>query len=135
MKRDDVSETPEGRRERAELDDLCLQIAEALSDVLPPGVGFAVQLFQFDPGRQFAWITNAKREDMLKALDELRVRLPAGMADEHKVAAWQSDDRACSRCEGHVQYRNRESSDGGHVDTQYRCTQCGRTWWAEGSDA
>ncbi len=38
-------------------------------------------------------------------------------------------------CEGKVQYRVHESSDGAYEDCQYRCTKCGRSWWVDGPDS
>jgi len=42
----------------------------------------------------------------------------------------------CRYCgEFEVEYREWESSDGGHEDTCYQCTACKQVWWVEGSDA
>lgn len=48
---------------------------------------------------------------------------------------WSKSDFTCS-CGSHdVKFRLVESSCGGYDDYQYRCQDCGRGWWAEGSDA
>lgn len=79
----DTGETPDTRRARAELEAYARQIAEALSEALPEGLGFALLLFNFGEGGNLAWISNARREDMVRALREQLARLEAGMAGEH----------------------------------------------------
>lgn len=34
-----------------------------------------------------------------------------------------------------VEYREWESSDGGHVDYNYHCNECNKTWWIDGIDS
>jgi len=37
--------------------------------------------------------------------------------------------------EGLIQYRIWESNDGAYEDYQYKCTNCGHTWWVDGIDS
>ena len=42
----------------------------------------------------------------------------------------------CRRCQSHnISFRDWESYDEAHEDTHYRCDDCGKEWWVEGSDA
>lgn len=43
----------------------------------------------------------------------------------------------CRKCNtsGHVEWREWESSDGGHEDYHYRCNFCNGSWWVEGIDS
>jgi hypothetical protein len=34
-----------------------------------------------------------------------------------------------------IWWREHESSDGGYVDTELRCRNCGHSWWVDGPDA
>jgi hypothetical protein len=45
-------------------------IAGAIGEVTPPNWGFALLMFDFS-GPGFTWISNANREDMIRALKEL----------------------------------------------------------------
>jgi hypothetical protein len=61
-------------------------IARLLDDRLnptrPPRThGFALLIFAFE-GPELTWISNAERDDMVKALKELLERFEAGSADE-----------------------------------------------------
>ena len=78
----DTGETPQDRRDRAEMEALSRQIAEALTEALPSELGFALLLFDFGEGGNLAWISNARREDMVRALREQLARFEAGMAGE-----------------------------------------------------
>lgn len=82
-KRSDTGETPQDRRDRAEIEALSRAIAEALSEALPEGLGFALLVFDFGEGGNLAWISNAKREDMVRVLREQLARFEKGMAGEH----------------------------------------------------
>ncbi len=46
------------------------RIADELKRSLPRGVGFAVLVFDFGPGGNLAYVSNAERADMLKAMRE-----------------------------------------------------------------
>lgn len=50
---------------------------------------------------------------------------------------WQTaQTRSCRKCGSlKVQYREWESSCGGWEDYQFRCQQCGHTWWVDGADS
>jgi hypothetical protein len=67
-----------GRPDRPETERLCREVGEILANrVCPPGVGFALLLFTFEPG----WTTycaNAQREDMIRELRDLADRLERG---------------------------------------------------------
>lgn len=42
----------------------------------------------------------------------------------------------CRNCGSYdVEYREWESSDGGHEDTHYSCNNCKFEWWVEGTDS
>ena len=42
----------------------------------------------------------------------------------------------CPECRSReVSFREWESSDGAHDDTQYWCATCTNSWWVEGADA
>jgi RecJ-like exonuclease len=47
------------------------------------------------------------------------------------------DEVPCRKCAvaGQIEYREWESSCGGHEDYHYRCRACGADWWCEGADA
>ena len=49
-------------------------IGKLIGDQMPPGWGFALMIFQF-VGKESTWISNARREDMVKALRELADKL------------------------------------------------------------
>jgi hypothetical protein len=67
---------PIGRKGGAMTDQNELELAaRAFMDVLeerfgPKKIGFAVLVFDFGGGGNMAWISNAKRADMIKALTE-----------------------------------------------------------------
>lgn len=46
------------------------QIGSAIGDVLPPGFGFALFVFEMSEEGHMNYISNANREDMVKALLE-----------------------------------------------------------------
>lgn len=49
---------------------------------------------------------------------------------------WLNASCKCKHCgSDEVAYREQESSDGGHVDCEYFCHKCARTWWVDGVDA
>jgi hypothetical protein len=60
--------------ERQRTEELTREIAGILGDVCPPGVGFLISFFTFQPG----WTTyasNARRQDMIRELRALAQRL------------------------------------------------------------
>jgi len=52
-------------------------------------------------------------------------------------AQWvESGGEACPHCKSeNVRCRLWESRDGAYEDYQYRCTDCGYTWWVDGIDS
>ncbi len=40
----------------------------------------------------------------------------------------------CSCGSLRVIYQIVDSSDGGHSDEHYKCTECNKTWWVDGAD-
>lgn len=83
-RRGDTGETPQDRCERLELETFARGLVEALTEALPEGIGFALLLFHFGEGGNLAWISNAQREDMIRALREQLARFEAGMAGERE---------------------------------------------------
>ena len=63
-------ETPEQRYSRLALESECKQIGKALAHVMPEGVGFCFFMFNLGPGGATAYLSNAKRADMVKLLNE-----------------------------------------------------------------
>lgn len=53
-----------------ELREVAKDIGRKIGANLPEGVGFALLVFDFDGPGSLAWISNANRDDMLKALKE-----------------------------------------------------------------
>lgn len=42
----------------------------------------------------------------------------------------------CRKCKGpHLEYRDWESSDGAYEDQQFKCLDCGYSFWVEGIDS
>ena len=42
----------------------------------------------------------------------------------------------CRKCKGKdVRRRTHESSDGAYEDAEFRCFECGHTWWVDGIDS
>jgi hypothetical protein len=62
---------------RAETEALCQDIGETLAGVCPPGIGFALLVFTFEPGWS-TYCANAKRQDMIRELRDLADRLERG---------------------------------------------------------
>ena len=69
---------PDTLANREQLLRACMQ---ALTKQFPPGTGLAVLAFDFGEGGHMSWISNAHRQDMIKALREQADRLEAGLAD------------------------------------------------------
>jgi hypothetical protein len=66
--------TPE---EKNEQDAYMREVAKALKTALP-GMGFALLVFPFDSPGTANYISNGRREDMIKAMKETVARLEAG---------------------------------------------------------
>jgi len=44
--------------------------------------------------------------------------------------------RTCRSCNRpNIVWREHESSCGGWEDTEFKCTDCGYTWWVDGTDS
>lgn len=59
------------QREQKEVEAIARDIAKHIADALPHGLGFAFLVFDFGEGGTLAYMSNAKRDDMLRALHEL----------------------------------------------------------------
>lgn len=65
---------------RKMLERVARELGEVIESCLPSGkVGFALSLFTFSEPRYLAWISNADRADMIRALREQADRLEHGM--------------------------------------------------------
>ncbi|MBT8453907.1 MAG: hypothetical protein KJO40_18240 [Deltaproteobacteria bacterium] len=57
---------------REELEGVCADLArEVIVPILPAGAGFALLLFDLGERGNMAYMSNAKREDMINALEDL----------------------------------------------------------------
>ncbi len=64
--------------DQAETERLCREVGDILANrVCPPGIGFALILFTFEPGWS-TYVANAKRQDMIRELRDLADRLERG---------------------------------------------------------
>ena len=63
---------------REDLEKTCRGYADAFQDVVPEGVGFAIFLFDFGEAGNTAYVSTAKREDMVKLLKEWLAMQGAG---------------------------------------------------------
>lgn len=63
---------------RRQLETTARRCANKIRTDLPPGAGFALLVFDFGPRGFMAYISNAEREDMIRALREQIARLEAG---------------------------------------------------------
>lgn len=62
--------------------------------------------------------------------------MEATLADGY-TTDWKPDDAPdpCRTCGSRdIEWRVWED-DAGHEDHEYRCKECGKTWWTEGPDA
>lgn len=67
---------------RAQMQALAREIGELIESCLPTSrIGFALSLFTFSEPRYLAWISNASRADMIRALREQADRLEQGTAN------------------------------------------------------
>ena len=79
--REDISDAP-----RAEIEDFLRTQASQLKNELPKGYGFALLIFDFGPDGFMSWMSNAEREDMVRAMKEFialaegrRMPMPKGL--------------------------------------------------------
>jgi len=59
------------QRDQKEVEAIARKIGKDLGAVVPDGIGFAFLLFDLGHGGTMAYICNARRSDMIKALREL----------------------------------------------------------------
>ncbi len=59
---------------RLELEAKARQLAAWLDELMPPGAGFGIVLFDRATGGYMSWISSGRREDMKKALEEMLAR-------------------------------------------------------------
>lgn len=69
------SESEEQRRARLALEAKAIEIGKQIDSALPSGTGFAVVLFDFGDEGNFAYMSNARREDMVRLLMEWAEKL------------------------------------------------------------
>lgn len=53
------------------------EVGLILKGIMPEGVGYAFLMFTFGENGWMTYASNAQRADMIKALDEMRVKLEA----------------------------------------------------------
>jgi len=61
----------------AEMQRLLKDVGMKVASACPPGIGFALLVFQFGPGGFMTYASNGQREDMVKAMRELIARVEA----------------------------------------------------------
>lgn len=60
-------------------------IARAVEGMVPKGWGFAVLCFSYGENGFMNWVSNARREDMIKALRETADNLEKNRRDFHRT--------------------------------------------------
>ncbi len=60
---------------REELEATCSALGRTIGDVLPGGVGFAFILCDLGAEGNMSYLSNAKREDMIKMLREMAMKM------------------------------------------------------------
>jgi hypothetical protein len=79
---------PRGSRHDARpIERAARELGQAIGESLPEGVGFALTLFDFGAGGMLAYVSNAQREDMIRALREQIERLESGVANTRGASA------------------------------------------------
>ncbi len=66
---DPVPLNPEAIR-LAALEALCREVGGMIGDMMPPGVGFMMMIFTLGEGGWMTYLSNAERDDMIRALTE-----------------------------------------------------------------
>lgn len=51
------------------------EVGEVIKSALPPGVGFALLMYTFGEDGWMTYLSNGEREDMIKAMKELLLKL------------------------------------------------------------
>lgn len=66
------------------LETICRDIGRLIQGAMPgTGVGFALLMFDFGGGGHLTYVSNAQREDMIKALYECIANLQHGLDQPH----------------------------------------------------
>lgn len=73
--------------DRAETERLTRDLGETMTAICPPGIGFALVLFTFEPGWS-TYCANAKREDMIRELRDCSDRLEAQAGETLPPMMW-----------------------------------------------
>lgn len=60
-----------------ELEEIARDIGRVIGGAVPPGVGFALLVFDFGTQGTISYLSNARRDDMIAALKNLIVNLEA----------------------------------------------------------
>jgi len=60
------------------------EVGEGIAKALPPGVGFTLILFTFGTGGWINYISNAQREDMIRALRGLLFEIETDVPGSEK---------------------------------------------------
>lgn len=60
-----------------ELEEIARDVGRVIGGAVPPGVGFALLVFDFGTQGTISYLSNARREDMIAALKNLIVNLEA----------------------------------------------------------
>lgn len=68
---------------RGEMMEQARGLADAISEALPPDVGFGLFLFSYGEGGFLSWISSCERADVAKSLKKLLERWEAG-DDDHQ---------------------------------------------------
>jgi hypothetical protein len=53
------------------------KLGKKIGDALPSTVGYCLLVFDFGPGGHLTYISNSDRGDMLRALDEFKLKMEA----------------------------------------------------------
>lgn len=75
MSSDHKPETPEQQYSRLALEAECRRMGKAIATCMPEGVGFCFFMFDLGPGGSTAYMSNAKRADVVKLLNEFLGKL------------------------------------------------------------
>jgi hypothetical protein len=68
-------ESPEQRKARLALEASCAGIGRTLREIMPPGSGFALIMFDFGEKGNMAYVSSAEREDMIRLFVEVLEKL------------------------------------------------------------
>lgn len=73
-----MSETQVQKQIRLLLEQQAREIGVQIGEACPAGVGYALLVFDFGDDGNLAYVSNANRADMIRALEDLVKRLRAG---------------------------------------------------------